>query len=462
VTIRSTFAVVFEQRKRFVMAVMLLVVLAAIIVSAGDMLRHAGFDLRPKVLGARALLLGLDPYLPETFRWTAETPPALTDPEVLVYAGTGLSRVTYPPSLLLIYLPFAELPYAVQRPLWWAIEWAAMLGAIAALAASIREPRARLVFLTAAIIFFCGSWFWRWHLDRGQYYVFLVLLVGLDLMALRAFPRRPAWLGAPTGVAVAFRPTAAVMLPLLWLMGERRAAAVGAATAAVVLAATLPFAGTAEWQHYFGNAAAMARQVTGVGQEIFSVYLKAPEDASYLIEGYDFSPWRELPSDAMINLTASRACRLLNYPWLPLRPWCLPLSRALAVLIPTAAAGTMLWLRAARAPRDLLLLALVTTPVLLDYAVPMRWNYVDVMFLPMLAILVPAVLAHPSPLAAGLLVAALLSCLPVLEYRHVAVLRQALFLGAAGATAVAMLRAPRPRRAAPVPASIGSEGWPPT
>jgi hypothetical protein len=422
------------NRKALVAGIAAAAVLAAIAVSAGDMLRYAGFDLRPKVVGARALLLGLDPYLPETLRWTAETPPALTDPETVFYAGTGLSRVTYPPSLLLIYLPFANLPYPFQRALWWSLEWAAMLGAVAALAASIHDARARLAFLAAAAVFFCGGWFWRWHAERGQYYVFLVLLVGLDLMALRALGRRPAWLGAPIGVAVAFRPTLVVMLPLLWLMRERRAALVGAAAAAAVLAASLRFAGPAEWRHYFSNAATMAEQVAGVGQSFLSVILPAPEGASYSIEGYDFRHAQELPAPHAINLTV---CGLLR------RPSCLPISRALAALVPLAAAGAVLWLRAARANRDLLLLLLVGVPVLLDYAVPMRWSYADVVFLPMLAILVPAVLASRAPLGAGLLAAGLLSCLPVLESALTSVLRQALFLGAAGAVSVAMLGARR-------------------
>lgn len=431
---------ILDNHKALVAGIAAAAVLAAVAVSAGDMLRYAGFDLRPKVLGARALLLGLDPYLAETLRWTAETPPALTDPETVFYAGTGLSRVTYPPSLLLIYLPFAELPYPFQRALWWALEWAAMLGAIAALAASIQDARARLAFVAAAAVFFCGSWFWRWHAERGQYYVFLVLLVGLDLMALRALGRRPAWLGAPIGVAVAFRPTLVVMLPLLWLMRERRAAAVGAIATAAVLAATLPFAGLAEWRHYFGNAATMAEQVAGAGQSFLSVILPAPEGASYSIEGYDFRHAQELPAQHTLNLTA---CGLFRH------PFCLTVSRALAALVPLAAAGAVLWLRAARAPRDLLLLILVSVPVLLDYAVPMRWSYADVVFLPMLAILVPAVLVRRTPLGAALLAAGLLSCLPVFESGPASVLRQALFLGAAGAVSLSMFGARRPRATGP-------------
>ena len=154
---------VLEHNRTFIAGMALVVVLAAIAVSAGDMLRYAGFDLRPKVLGARALLLGLDPYLPETLRWTGETPPTLTDPETVVYAGTGLSRVTYPPSVLLVDLPIVELPCPTHRAHWGSLGWAAMLAAVAALAATIREPRARSAFVAAAVCF-CGSPFWRWHL----------------------------------------------------------------------------------------------------------------------------------------------------------------------------------------------------------------------------------------------------------------------------------------------------------
>lgn len=148
-----------------------LALVLAVTVSFGDAVAFPGFDLRPKVVGARALLLGLDPYLPETLRWTKATPAILTDTETVFYANTGLARTTYPPSLLLLYIPFATLPYNFQRLLWWALEWAALLASIGLLCAATPR-RFQMAFLIVAIGAFACSYFWRWHAERGQYYVF--------------------------------------------------------------------------------------------------------------------------------------------------------------------------------------------------------------------------------------------------------------------------------------------------
>jgi hypothetical protein len=416
----------------FVLAALAAALVLAIATSLGDAMAFPGFDLRPKVLGARALLLGLDPYVPETLRWTAATPPELTDPQTVFYAGAGLARVTYPPSLLLFYMPFAGFPYKLQRFLWWGIEWAAMLAAIRVLCAAT-PPRFRLAFLVAAIGAFACSYFWRWHVERGQYYVFVVLLLSLDLLALRAAVLRPrAWLGAPSGVALAFRPTVAVLVPLLWIMGERRAAVTAVLAAAAVAAATLPFAGAQEWRHYFDNAASMARQLAGVGEPFFHVPLPPPGGASFLIEGYDFHPSRELPA-ASRNLAISGLLR---------QPWTLALSGALALLLSLGAVSVMLWLQASRAPRELQLLLFVSVPVLLDYTVPMRWSYVDVVFLPVLAVLLPAALRHGGAWTLGSLAAALLAS--VYEGMTVSALRAPLFLLAMALSALTLWRSGRP------------------
>ena len=420
----------------FVLAALAAALVLAIATSLGDAMAFAGFDLRPKVLGARALLLGLDPYVVATLRWTSATPPELADPQTVFYAGKDLSRVTYPPSLLLLYMPFATLPYKVQRLLWWGMEWAAMLAAICVLCAATPR-RFRLAFLVAAIGAFACSYFWRWHAERGQYYVFVVLLLSLDLLALRAAVLRPrAWLGAPTGVALAFRPTIAVVVPLLWIMGERRAAVTAILTAATVMIATLPFAGAQEWEHYFDNAATMARQQMVGGKEFFSVSLPPPAGASFLIEGYDFHPGQELQ---LVGRNAAIA-------GLVRQPWALRLSVALALLLSVGAVVAMLWLQAQRAPRELRLLLFVSLPVLLDYTVPMRWLYVDVAFLPVLAVLLPAAIRRADPWALGSLSAALLAS--VYEGMTVSMLRTPLFLVAIALSAMALCRSGR--RSAPM------------
>src|SRR4051812_18046134 len=73
--------------------------LAAALVSAGDVRVFPGEDLRPKVLGARALIEGLDPY---TYEQGPGTPEALLD---YTRQAAHLTRVTYTPAVLCLYAP---------------------------------------------------------------------------------------------------------------------------------------------------------------------------------------------------------------------------------------------------------------------------------------------------------------------------------------------------------------------
>ena len=234
-----------------------LAVCAALAVSVDDVRTYPGEDLRPKVLGARALLRGLDPY---TYEAGPGTPEELQD-YTRTYAK--LTRVTYAPTLLALYAPLAPLPYGAQRVFWAVAEWAALLASLLLLLRTLRGPRARLLYFCAACVLFAASAFWRLHVERGQYYVFLLLLVSAALVLLLHERPREWPAGLLLGAAVALRPTLAVLVPMLFVLRLRRTALSACAAAAVAVLLTLPLAGIDGWLSYQGSVRLLERAMLG-------------------------------------------------------------------------------------------------------------------------------------------------------------------------------------------------------
>src|SRR5438128_11086389 len=82
------------------------------VASLQDTRTFTGYDLRIRVVGARLLLQGIDPY---TYSSSPGLPPELQDPG---QQFQGLSRCSYPPPLLLAYAPLSHFPYPLQRRAW--------------------------------------------------------------------------------------------------------------------------------------------------------------------------------------------------------------------------------------------------------------------------------------------------------------------------------------------------------
>ena len=99
----------------------------AFLTSLKDSLEYSGVDLRCKVVAARAMLAGLDPY---AYEWKPGMSGRLLDP---MRRHPGPSRATYPPTLLLMYAPLAELPYRTQRITWALLEWTALAASLGVL-----------------------------------------------------------------------------------------------------------------------------------------------------------------------------------------------------------------------------------------------------------------------------------------------------------------------------------------
>src|SRR5581483_6510387 len=92
----------------------------------------------------------------------------------------------YSPALLLLYAPLCEIQYHLQRMIWGGLEWGALVASIFLLHRLIPTLWTRRFFLACSLLFFIASPFWRLHVERGQYYVFLLLL---EVVSLFVFMR---------------------------------------------------------------------------------------------------------------------------------------------------------------------------------------------------------------------------------------------------------------------------------
>ena len=210
--------------------------LLAFLVTVRNGFQYSGVDLRGRVVAARAIRMGLDPYQYEWREWMSKL---LLDPG---RRHPGPSRATDPPTLLMLCVPLSGFPYRPGarsgycwsgRP-WWPAwrSWSKSCG---------RGRR--------------GLPSWRWacfsscvatsgdSMSSGQFYVFVLLRMSLGTRSL-VQNRRDGWLtGIVFGLAAALRPTFFLMALPLAVLGYRKAAAVTAATLGVAIALTLPWVG---------------------------------------------------------------------------------------------------------------------------------------------------------------------------------------------------------------------------
>jgi alpha-1,2-mannosyltransferase len=143
----------------------------------------------------------------------------------------GTFGFTYPPFAAIALYPMGLLPERVVHYLWIGIT-AVLIVALAKLVVSIRPSNlekipANLRLPVTASIFFLSVPFER-NLHFGQIGVLLVFLLFLDISG--RLPRK--FRGFGTGLASAIKLIPLAFIPLLWFAGYRRAAYIGAGTAA--------------------------------------------------------------------------------------------------------------------------------------------------------------------------------------------------------------------------------------
>ncbi|NPV58098.1 MAG: DUF2029 domain-containing protein [Actinobacteria bacterium] len=239
---------------------------------------YGGVDLRNRVVGARLLGEGLDPYY---FKWSEEYPDTLLDP--MDNPDNAVSRITVPPTLLVLHLPLSGLPYATQRTLWLMGQWLLLLASIY-LFARCAPSRSVAALVWIAGLLLSATPFWRFHVERGQVYALYAFLVALSYWScMRLQARRSAAFagGLILGALAALRPTFIFMAVPLLVFGKWRICAGMACGLVVLVLICAPFTGISTWRSYVRAMRQHEGDNIGVNQPIGSPY------TDRVIEGMD-------------------------------------------------------------------------------------------------------------------------------------------------------------------------------
>jgi len=343
-----------------------------------DSCRYGGVDLRDKVVAARAFWAGLDPYQDE---WAPPASERLLDP---YRRYPGPSRATITPVALLGYGSLSWLPFKIQRWLWFLLQWAAMVASVIILLRTIPSQQARFVFLCCALLFFISGFFWRLHLERGQIYIFLTLFLSLGIY-LEMFPNVTKYSGIPWGIMVSLRPTYVLLLPIYFIFKKYKSVKMMTITATILFLTTILLGGIKPWISWSNNVKNIE---LSLADPDFLVHNYGPAySVSPQAEGIDFHNLlaAETYNETFVGLTSLLYHKLgKRFPLI-----LLAVSKLLAALF------IMFTIIIAYINRNrnidnisnlLITLVMVTS---IDYFLPIRFSYADVLFLPILALIVP-------------------------------------------------------------------------
>jgi hypothetical protein len=193
---------------------LVLLLIVSFFIDAHNVGQGGAIDLRNRITGARLLANGVNPY---TYKWIRSEPEEYCDP----YNNPQLkvSKTTATPALLVATMPWSLFPYRNGQYLWFATQWALLLGAGWLCWRRCDDDRQRLL-LGALLTGFTYTAAWRLHVERGQSYVLLRFLFAAWL----AWTLRPGTgrgrtflAGLAAGLLITFRPTFAALMPaILW------------------------------------------------------------------------------------------------------------------------------------------------------------------------------------------------------------------------------------------------------
>ncbi|MGA3131721.1 MAG: glycosyltransferase 87 family protein [Terracidiphilus sp.] len=256
-----------------VIGLTLIIICHVMIQTIRDLEMYSGIDLRAKVVGARLLVRGMNPYY--DFRHELH-------PDHL----RMLDAANYSPVLLLFYAPLCELEWRVQRIIYFSIDWIAILLCYVVLARLFPKRASGTALWAGFVLLFIADFGFRFHLERGQYYVELALLTAAASVYL--FRRSDSWLQAlPLALLVLLRPTYAICIMCVFLLRRVRHAAYAVCLCGLLFAATLPVVGMSDWKNYAASVRANEHETLDAAYAPAS--RPAPAVSTEVVEGIDFS-----------------------------------------------------------------------------------------------------------------------------------------------------------------------------
>ena len=103
----------------------LIISVIGILTDIDSTLSYIGSDLRNRVVAARLVLDGIDPYF---FKWYPGLSDRFYDP--LAIPDELLSKVSVPPTVIALHTTIARLSYLQQKVIWLIVQWTAFIATI--------------------------------------------------------------------------------------------------------------------------------------------------------------------------------------------------------------------------------------------------------------------------------------------------------------------------------------------
>ena len=110
---------------KFLLITAAIISIIGFIVDFRNTLIYPGTDLRNRVVGARLMLEGIDPYF---FKWQPGLSDKFYDP--LSIPTELISKLSVPPTVLVIHSITAGLSYVQQKVIWLLVQWAALIATV--------------------------------------------------------------------------------------------------------------------------------------------------------------------------------------------------------------------------------------------------------------------------------------------------------------------------------------------
>jgi hypothetical protein len=204
-------------------------------------------DLRSRVVAVRLLDNNIDPYF---YKWTPGDPETYLDPRD--FPGRSISRVTVPPTALVIQGFFTNFSYLIQKNIWLCVQWFSLLLSLFFLSAGLKNRQNKFLVWILGLTLIAGSWLWRFHIDAGQLYIFYVMLISAAYFILKSNIKGKSFIsGFILGLLASLRPNTIVFcLPFLVLKKIRILS--GISTGLILnLVVSLSLWGIEPWLNYF-------------------------------------------------------------------------------------------------------------------------------------------------------------------------------------------------------------------
>ena len=211
-------------------------------------LKYGALDFRNRVVGVRVLLDGEDPYF---FKWEKNTPEEFVDARDF-YSNFPMSRLTVPPTVLLLHFPFASIPYKTQQILWAFIQWLLLLLSIILLSNTTDSIIKKKIIWIIGLLIIASSFFWRLHVDKGQIYMLFAFLIILSYWLVKK-KNNQILSGFILGLTVSFRPPV-ILMGIPFLIKRRwKFIFSGLAGMLISLVSSLFIAPISVWKSYFNS-----------------------------------------------------------------------------------------------------------------------------------------------------------------------------------------------------------------